>query len=49
MNAIRDRILEVANSDERIVAVLLDEARQITGDPADVEPHLLLLTTPWSE
>jgi hypothetical protein len=32
-----------------IVNGLLHEARQITGTPAEVEPHLLVLTTPWSE
>jgi hypothetical protein len=32
-----------------VVDVLLHEARQITGRPAEVEAHLLLLTTPWSE
>jgi hypothetical protein len=32
-----------------VVNVLLHEARQITGNPAELEPHLLLLTTPWPE
>jgi hypothetical protein len=32
-----------------VVNELLHEARKITGTPAEVEPHLLLLTTPWSE
>jgi predicted nucleotidyltransferase len=32
-----------------VVNELLHEARQITGNPAEVEPHLLLLTTPWCE
>ncbi len=32
-----------------VVNGLLHEARQITGNPAEVEPHLLVLTTPWSE
>jgi hypothetical protein len=32
-----------------VVNGLLHEARQITGNPAGVEPHLLVLTTPWSE
>jgi hypothetical protein len=32
-----------------VVNGLLHEARQISGHPAEVEPHLLLLTTPWSE
>jgi hypothetical protein len=32
-----------------VVNVLLHEARQITGKPAEVEPHLLLLTSSWSE
>jgi hypothetical protein len=32
-----------------VVHELLHEARQITGKPAEVEPHLLVLTIPWSE
>ena len=32
-----------------VVNGLLHAARQISGDPAEVEPHLLVLTTPWSE
>jgi predicted nucleotidyltransferase len=32
-----------------VVNRLLHEARQITGNPAEVEPHLLVLTVPWSE
>jgi predicted nucleotidyltransferase len=32
-----------------IVNGLLHEARQITGNPAELEPHLLLLTNPWLE
>ena len=32
-----------------VVHGLLPEARQITGKRAEVESHLLLLTTPWSE
>jgi predicted nucleotidyltransferase len=32
-----------------VVNGLLCEARQITGSPAEVEPHLLLLTAPWHE
>src|SRR3984885_61955 len=32
-----------------VVEGLLHEARQITGNPAEVEPHLLLLTAPWPE
>jgi hypothetical protein len=32
-----------------VVDVLLHEASQITGNPAELEPHLLLLTTPWPE
>jgi predicted nucleotidyltransferase len=32
-----------------VVNGLLHEARQITGNPAEVEPHLLVLTVPWSE
>jgi predicted nucleotidyltransferase len=32
-----------------VVNGLLHEARQITGNPAEVEPHLLVLTAPWSE
>jgi hypothetical protein len=32
-----------------VVDLLLDQARQVNGNPAEVEPHLLLLTTPWSE
>ncbi len=32
-----------------VVNGLLQEARQITGGPAEVEPHLLVLTTPWPE
>jgi predicted nucleotidyltransferase len=32
-----------------VVNGLLHEARQISGDPAEVEPHLLVLTVPWSE
>jgi hypothetical protein len=32
-----------------VVNVLLHEARQITGNPTEIEPHLHLLTTPWPE
>jgi hypothetical protein len=32
-----------------VVHGLLHEARQITGNPAEVEPHLLVLTAPWPE
>jgi predicted nucleotidyltransferase len=32
-----------------LVTGLLHEARQITGNPPEVEPHLLVLTVPWSE
>ncbi len=32
-----------------VVDGLLHEARQITGNAAEVEPHLLVLTVPWSE
>jgi hypothetical protein len=32
-----------------VVHGLLQEARQITGNPAEVEPHLLLLTASWPE
>jgi predicted nucleotidyltransferase len=32
-----------------VVNGLLHEARQITGNPAEVEPHLLVLTVPWFE
>jgi hypothetical protein len=32
-----------------VVDLLLDEARQVNGNPAEIEPHLLLLTNPWSE
>jgi hypothetical protein len=32
-----------------VVNGLLHEARQITGNPAEVEPHLRLLTAPWHE
>jgi hypothetical protein len=32
-----------------VVTRLLHEARQLTGSPAEVEPHLLVLTAPWSE
>jgi predicted nucleotidyltransferase len=32
-----------------VVNELLNQARHLTGNPAEVEPHLLLLTTPWSE
>ncbi len=32
-----------------VVNGLLQEARQITGNPAEVEPHLLVLTGPWSD
>jgi hypothetical protein len=27
----------------------LHEARRVAGNPVEIEPHLLLLTTPWSE
>jgi predicted nucleotidyltransferase len=32
-----------------VVNGLLHEARQSSGDPPEVEPHLLVLTVPWSE
>jgi hypothetical protein len=32
-----------------VVDLLLERARQVNGNPAGVEAHLLLLTTPWSE
>jgi hypothetical protein len=32
-----------------VVDGLLHEARQITGNPPELEPHLLVLTVPWSE
>jgi predicted nucleotidyltransferase len=32
-----------------VVHGLLHEARQVAGNPVEIEPHLLLLTTPWSE
>jgi predicted nucleotidyltransferase len=32
-----------------VVDGLLREARQITGNPPELEPHLLVLTVPWSE
>jgi predicted nucleotidyltransferase len=32
-----------------VVNVLLHEAHQATGNPAAFEPHLLVLTAPWSE
>ncbi len=32
-----------------VVNGLLHAARQISGDPAEVEPHLLVLTTQWHE
>ncbi len=32
-----------------VVDLLLERARQVNGNPAEVEPHLLLLATPWSE
>lgn len=32
-----------------VVHGLVNEARGLTGNPAEVESHLLLLTTPWSE
>jgi predicted nucleotidyltransferase len=43
-----DRV-ELLRALTSVVNGLLNEARQITGSPAKVEPHLLLLTTPWSE
>jgi predicted nucleotidyltransferase len=32
-----------------VVDGLLHEARQITGNPPELEPHLLVLAVPWSE
>jgi hypothetical protein len=32
-----------------VVSELLHQARHLTGEPAEIEPHLLLLTTRWSE
>jgi predicted nucleotidyltransferase len=32
-----------------VVEELLKQAHQLTGNPAAIEPHLLLLTTRWSE
>jgi predicted nucleotidyltransferase len=43
-----DRV-ELSRALTSVVNGLLNEARQINGGPAEVEPHLLLLTTPWSE
>ncbi len=43
-----DRV-ELLRALTSVVNGLLNEARQIAGSPAKVEPHLLLLTTPWSE
>jgi predicted nucleotidyltransferase len=32
-----------------VVNELLNQARPLTGNPAEIEPHLFLLTKPWSE
>jgi hypothetical protein len=32
-----------------VVSELLNQARHLAGEPSKIEPHLLLLTTPWSE
>jgi hypothetical protein len=42
----RSELLRALSS---VVNEILNEARQLSGNPVEVEPHLLLLTTLWSE
>lgn len=42
----RSELLRALSS---VVNELLNQSRHLTGEPAKLEPYLLLLTTPWSE